>query len=131
MNCLLLPSIARYWLQITDVLNTMYIIIMLFILYSDKLYTVFNDTCTRSAARYRNDSERFLVAFSRSWNKFYVKSLKRPYIYDIHTEGGRWGVLTLDLCLQILLFLNNRSMVHFREWRVGGGHKIGKFLWTS
>ena len=29
----------------------------------------------------------FLVAFSRNWNKFYVKSFKETYIYDVHTEG--------------------------------------------
>ena len=31
---------------------------------------------------------RFLVAFSQSWNRFYLKSFKEPYIYDVHTEGG-------------------------------------------
>ena len=30
----------------------------------------------------------FLVAFSQSWNRFYLKSFKEPYIYDVHTEGG-------------------------------------------
>ena len=60
LNYLLLPFKAQYGLQILiDVLNTMYIIIMLFELYSNKFYTVFNDTFTRSAARYWNTSKRF------------------------------------------------------------------------
>ena len=29
----------------------------------------------------------FLVAFSQSLNRFYLKSFKEPYIYDVHTEG--------------------------------------------
>ena len=60
INYLLLSFKAHYWLQILiDVLNTMCIIIMLFELYSNKFYTVFNDTCTRSAGRYWNTSKRF------------------------------------------------------------------------
>ena len=47
--------------------------------------------------------------------------------------GGR--VLNLATCLRILLFLNNRAIVHFRgwwEWLVGvGSRKNGHFLWTS
>ena len=63
-------------------------IITLFVLYSNKFFTVFNDSCTRSAARDWNNAKRFLVAFSQSWNRFYLKSFKEPYISDVHTEGG-------------------------------------------
>ena len=36
-----------------------------------------------------------------------------PYIYDFHTEGGGVGVaLKVPSCLRILLFLNDRSIVH-------------------
>ena len=62
-------------------------IIMLFILYTNKFFTVFNEGCTRSAARDWNNAIHFLVAFSQSWNRFYLKSFKEPYIYDVHTEG--------------------------------------------
>ena len=60
---------------------------MLLVLDSNKFFTVFNNSCTRSAARDWNNAKRFLVAFSQSWNKFYLKSFKEPYIYDVHTEG--------------------------------------------
>ena len=64
-------------------------IIVLFVLYSNKFFTVFNDSCTRPAARdWWNNAKHFLVAFSQSWNRFYLKSFKEPYIYDVHTEGG-------------------------------------------
>ena len=61
---------------------------MLFVIYSNKFLSVFNDSRTRSAARDWNDAKRFLIAFSQSWNRFYLKSFKEPYIYDVHTEGG-------------------------------------------
>ena len=61
---------------------------MLLVLDSNKFFTVFNDSCTRSAARDWNNAKRFLVAFSQSWNRFYLKSFKKPCIYDIHMEGG-------------------------------------------
>ena len=61
---------------------------MLFILYSKKFFTVFNNSCTRSVARDWNNAERFLVAFSQSWNRFYLKFFKAPYIYEVHKEGG-------------------------------------------
>ena len=54
---------------------------------------------------------RFLVAFSQSWNRFYLKSFKEPYIYDVHTEGG----LVISP-----VFADNRHIVHFCGWRVGG-----------
>ena len=60
---------------------------MLLVLDSNKFFTVFNNSCTRSAARDWNNAKRFLVAFSQSWNRFYLKSFKEPYIYDVHTEG--------------------------------------------
>ena len=73
-----------------DVLYTLYVIIMFFVLYSNRFYTVFNDTCTRSGARYRNIALGSLVVFSESWNRFYLKSFKELYIY-VHTNvnGGR------------------------------------------
>ena len=61
---------------------------MLFVLYSNKFFTVFNDSCTRSAARDWNNAKRFLVAFSQRWNRFCLKLFKEPYIYEAHTEGG-------------------------------------------
>ena len=61
---------------------------MLFVLCSNKFFTIFNDSCSRSVARDWNKAKRFLVAFSQSWNRFYLKSFKEPYIYDIHTEVG-------------------------------------------
>ena len=61
--------------------------VMLFVLYSNKFFTVFNGSCTRSAAKDWNNAKHFLVAFSQSWNRFYLKSFKEPYIYDVHTEG--------------------------------------------
>ena len=61
---------------------------MLFVIYSNKFLSVFNYSCTRSAARDWNDAKRFLIAFSQSWNRFYLKLFKEPYIYDVHTEGG-------------------------------------------
>ena len=91
-------------------------IVMVFVLCSNKFFTVFNDSCIRSAARGWNNAKRFLVAFSQSSNRFYLNSFKEPYIYDVHTEG----VLLLVLCFQILLFLNNRSVVHFCGWGFGG-----------
>ena len=61
---------------------------MLFVIYSNKFLSVFNDSCTRSAARDWNDAKRFLIAFSQSWNRFYFKLFKEPYIYNVHREGG-------------------------------------------
>ena len=63
-------------------------IIMLFVLYSKKFFTVFNNSCTMPVARDWNNAERFLVAFSQSWNRFYLKFFKGPYIYEVHKEGG-------------------------------------------
>ena len=65
----------------------MYIII-LFVLYSNSFFTVFNDSCTRSAARDWINAKKILFAFSQIWNRFCLKSFKEPYIYDAHTEGG-------------------------------------------
>ena len=61
---------------------------MLLVLYSSKFFTVFNESCTRSAARDWNNTKRFSVAFSQSSNRFYWKSFKEPCIYDVHTERG-------------------------------------------
>ena len=61
---------------------------MLFVLYSNKFFTVFNDSCTRSTARDWINAKLFLVAFRQIWNRFYLKSFKESYICDAHTEGG-------------------------------------------
>ena len=61
---------------------------MLFMLYTNRFFTVFNEGCTRSAARDWNNAKHFLVAFSQSWNRLYLKLFKEPYIYDVHTKGG-------------------------------------------
>ena len=61
---------------------------MLFVLYSNKFFTVFNESCTRWVARDWNNATRFSAAFSQSWNRFYLESFKEPYIYDVHMEGG-------------------------------------------
>ena len=61
---------------------------MLFVLYSNKFFTVFNESCTRWVARDWNNATRFLAAFSQSWNRFYLESFKEPYIYDVHMEVG-------------------------------------------
>ena len=34
--------------------------------------------------------------------------------------GGRWGVLKFVACLWVLLFLNNRPIVHYCGWRKVG-----------
>ena len=60
-------------------------ITMLFVLYSNMFFTVFNDSCTRSAAGDWNNAKRYS---SQIWNRFYLKSFKEPYIYDDHTERG-------------------------------------------
>ena len=46
------------------------------------------------------------------------------FIYDNHTEGGG-GVLKFVMCLQILLFLNNRSTVICAD---GGGRGVKKLV---
>ena len=51
---------------------------MLFVLYSNKFFTVFDGSCTRSAAADWNNAKRFVIAFSQSWNRFYLKSFKEP-----------------------------------------------------
>ena len=48
-------------------------------------------------------------------------------------KGGK-KVLKFVACLQILLILKNRSIVHFCEWEVGVGVGVKKlviFLWMS
>ena len=52
---------------------------------------------------------------------FKILSCMRPYIYDVHTEGGgEWGggILKFSTCLLI-----NRSIIHFCRWEVGWGSK--------
>ena len=62
-------------------------------------------------------SNKGMVIFSKTEKKFISQqTCKGPYVYDIHMEGG-WlhggRVLKFLTCLQILLFLNKRSVVHF------------------
>ena len=47
--------------------------------------------------------------------------------------GGGEGVRGLKIvtCLQIILFSNNRSIVHVLQMEGVRDHKIGQFLWTS
>ena len=43
----------------------------------------------------RSEQDTGTTFFSRSWNKFYVKSFKEPYIYDVlrgRGGGGRGGL---------------------------------------
>ena len=51
---------------------------MLFVLYSNTFFTVFDGSCARSAAADWNNAKRFVIAFSQSWNRFYLKSFKEP-----------------------------------------------------
>ena len=50
----------------------------------------------------------------------------RDKAFMTSTRTGVGEVLKFVTCLQILLFLNNRSIVHFVRWGPGGGG-----LWTS
>ena len=72
-------------------------------------------------------SNNRIVNFSKTEKKIIsLQTHKGPYIYDLHIEGGcphRWAVLKFVTCLQILLFLNKKSIVHFCRWR-GGGAKL-------
>ena len=90
---------------------------MLFVLYSNKIFTVFNESCARSAARDWNDAKRFLVVFGQSWNRFYLKSFKEPYIYDVHREVG----LAIRPVFADSIVFKKRSISHFCGWGVGGG----------
>ena len=51
---------------------------MLFVLHSNKFFTVFDGSCARSAVTDWNNAKRFVVAFSQSRNRFYLKSFKEP-----------------------------------------------------
>ena len=46
------------------------------------------------------------------------------------TQKGGWGFLKFVTCLQIPLFLNNRSIAHFCDGGSGRSF-VGHFLWTS
>ena len=67
-----------------------------------------------------------MVIFSKIEKKIASqKTGKGPYMYyDVHMEGG-WGGLKFITCLQILLFLSKRSIVHFL---LMGMSKIDHFL---
>ena len=134
-ECLLTLFIAYYWLQMN---GRSIIIIMLFVLHSKKFYTVFNDTYTRSTARYWNNAKRFSVAFSRSWNRLYFKLIKGPYIYEVHTEG-RWGGggggggregLEISHVFANSIFFKQWIYCLFLWMRRSGCHKVGHVLWT-
>ena len=61
---------------------------MLFVIYSSKFFTVFNDSCTKTTARNWNNAKLVLVAFWQNCNMFYLKSFKASTIYDVHMEGS-------------------------------------------
>ena len=73
-------------------------ITMLFVLYSNMFFTVFNGSCTRSAAGDWNNAKRYS---SQIWNRFYLKSFKEPYIYDDHTERG---LVISHVCADSIVF---------------------------
>ena len=64
-------------------------------------------------------------------NKNCAFSFNGRHIYEVHTEGDKReekvGVLKFVTCLQILFFLNNRSIFHFWKCKGWEGHKIGRF----
>ena len=74
---------------------------MLLVLDSNKFFTVFNNRCTRSVARDWNNAKRFLVAFSQSWNRFYLKSIEVSIIYDVYTE---WGLVVSSVFANSIVF---------------------------
>ena len=54
------------------------------------------------------------MAIVSKTRKISQETCGRPYVYDVHMEGGG-GVLKFVTCLQF--FLNNRSIVHFCRCR--------------
>ena len=52
--------------------------------------------------------------------------VKRPYIYDVHTEGG-WS---LEICQVLVdsIVLNNTSIVHFCRWWGWEGARVRKLV---
>ena len=81
-----------------------------------------------------------MVFFFKTENSYHSKLL-RDHTFMTSTwkgDGGMGGILKFVTRLQILLFSNERSTVHFcsrwRGWGTGPGeegHKIGHFLWPS
>ena len=96
---------------------------MLFVLYSNKFYTVSNYTCTRSAARDWNNA--FSLPLVKVGTGF---SLNHSRNHTFMTSTQKGGFVTRVLCFQILLFVNNRSIAHFFWWGVGGGWQNWSFL---
>ena len=81
--------------------------------------------------------------FHKIRNFIYIQACDRPnfkkperkhtYIYDVHTNGvlGKGErLLKLDTCLQILFFLNNKSIVYCADGGTGVWF-VGHFWWTS
>ena len=67
---------------------------------------------------------QLICSWLYSWFENRKSWFKGPYIYDVHTEGGEGvGVLKFITYLQILLFLNSRTVVHFCRWRGVGDQK--------
>ena len=64
-------------------------------------------------------------------NSFSLLANVWDHTFMMSIQKGGWGVLKFATCLRILLFLNNRSIVHFWDGRGRGGQKLGQFLWTS
>ena len=61
--------------------------------------------------------------------QFQLVHSSKDQTFVTFTQKGGGGVLKFVTCLWILLFLNNRSIVHFCGW--WKDKKIGNFLWTS
>ena len=63
-------------------------------------------------------SNNRMVTFSKTAKKIILQQTRKGQsIYDVHME--------------ILLFLNKRSIVHFADEVDDGGKKIGHYLWPS
>ena len=62
----------------------------------------------------QNSQNSYQTLFFR---KFIKEADLKPYFYDVQMEGGL-DILKFFTFLQILLFLNNKSIVHFS---IGGG----------
>ena len=62
-------------------------------------------------------SNNRIVIFSKTEKEIILQQTRKgPYIYEVNMEV-RWGVLIFVTCLQVFLFLNKRSNVHFYRWR--------------
>ena len=76
-------------------------------------YHVYFTLWNKSKKRVREKNRKFNLWSLWSLHSLFKKiiSHKGPNIYDVHMERGR-EVLKFVTCLQILLFLNNRSVAN-------------------